>query len=65
MHTEEGEKLAVIIKRAIADLELTMSEYDEIISQAYADGKIDPHENQLLNELQQLISEGIVKRVPG
>ena len=64
MHTDEGEKLAVLIKKAIANLELTTSEYDEIVTQAYSDGQIDPHENQLLTEMQELIAHGILKRVP-
>ena len=64
MCTKEGEKLAALIRRAIADMELSMSEYDEIVTQAYADGIIDHHENRLLSELQQLIAEGIIKRVP-
>lgn len=64
MYTEEGEKLAALIEKAITDLELTMSEYDAIVHQAYADGEIDPHEDQLLKEMQDLIAHGIIKRVP-
>jgi hypothetical protein len=63
--TEEGRKLEQLIKRAIADLELTTSEYEEIMEQAHADSHIDADEQRLLHELQQLIMDGVVKRVPG
>jgi DnaJ-domain-containing protein 1 len=62
---EEGHKLQKLIKQAIADLELTTSEYEEIMAQAHSDGQIDPDEARLLHELQELISDGTVKRVPG
>ncbi len=62
--TEEAKKLEAIILRAIDDLELTTSEYDEIMTQANADGRIDPDEAHLLNELQRLIDDGVVRRVP-
>ena len=64
-HPEEGHKLKKLIKKAIADLELTTSEYEEIMAQAHADGQVDEDEQQLLHELQELISNGTVKRVPG
>jgi len=64
LYTEEGGKLAVLIEKAIAAQELTTTEYDEIITQAYADGEIDPHEDQLLKEMQDLIAHGIIRRVP-
>jgi DnaJ-domain-containing protein 1 len=60
----ESNKLEELILRAIDDLELTKSEYEEIMAQANADGKIDPDEAHLLTELQRLINEGVVKRVP-
>ena len=65
MHTDEGHKLEKLIKKAIADLELTTSEYEEILAQAHADGQTDPDEANLLHQLQQLIADGAVKRVPG
>jgi hypothetical protein len=64
-HSKEGLKLEQLIKKAISDLELTMSEYEEIMAQAHGDGHIDEDEQRLLHELQQLISDGVVKRVPG
>ena len=63
--TEEGKKLAEVIKKAIDDMEITASEYEEIISTAHADGHIDPDEERLLHELHQMIADGTVKRVRG
>ena len=64
-HTEEGHKLQTLIKKAIADLELTTSEYEEIMTQAHSDGHVDADEQRLLHELQALIADGTIKRVPG
>jgi hypothetical protein len=64
-HTEEGHKLEKLIKKAIADLEITMSEYEEIMAQAHADGHVDDDEQRLLHELNALIADGTIKRVPG
>ena len=61
----EGKKLAVLIKKAIDDLELTTTEYQEILAQANADGVIDGEEQKLLQQLQQMVADGTVKRVPG
>ena len=64
-HTEEGRKLEALIKKAIDDSEITMSEYEEILAQANRDGHVDADEEMLLHELNELISNGVVKRVPG
>ncbi len=61
--TEEGIKLETLILKAIDDLELDDAEYQEIMAQANADGQIDPHEKQLLDKLQKLIDDGLVKRI--
>lgn len=61
--TEEGKKLEALILKAIDDLELDDAEYEEIMSQANADGQIDPHEKQLLEKLQKLIEDGVVQRI--
>ena len=63
--TEEGSKLAKLIKKAIDDLELTTAEYEEILAQANADGVVDPDEERLLRQLQQMVADGTVDRVPG
>jgi hypothetical protein len=62
---DTGEKLAQMIKKAISDCELTTSEYNEILALADEDGIIDSQEQRLLNQLQSLLSNGTVKRVPG
>jgi tellurite resistance protein len=56
--------LKAAIKRAIHDHEITSAEYHEILAIAEADGKIDPEELALLRELQHLIENGSVVRVP-
>lgn len=63
--SESATKLVTMITKAIEDGELTNSEYDAILAQADADGVIDPQERSLLTELQELISNKSVKRVPG
>jgi tellurite resistance protein len=42
-----------------------MTEYQEILTQANADGIIDAEEQRLLRQLQAMIEDGTVKRVPG
>ena len=63
--TEEGAKLQKLIKKAIDDLELTTAEYEEILAQVHADGVVDDEEQRMLDQLQELIANGTVKRVPG
>jgi len=60
-----SEKLAQLIKKAINDLEITASEYQQIIDQVHADGHVDAGEQKLLQELQALIANGTITRVPG
>ena len=62
---ETGGKLAELIKKAISDCEVTSSEYDQIFALANEDGVIDSQEKSLLSQLQDLISNGTVKRVAG
>jgi hypothetical protein len=65
MLTKSGKKLDEIIKKAIDDQVITNSEYEEIIALANEDGVIDAHERVLLQQLNDLISEKSVKRIPG
>jgi hypothetical protein len=60
-----NEKLAQLIKKAINDLEITTSEYQQIIEQVNADGYVDAGEQRMLQELQTLIANGTISRVPG
>jgi hypothetical protein len=62
---ESGAKLADMIKKAIRDCEVTTKEYNQILAIANADKHIDSQEQQLLNQLQQLLANGTVKRVAG
>jgi hypothetical protein len=65
MLSKEAEKLKTMIDKAIEDHELTTTEYEKILALANADMKIDPQERQLLAQLQELLTSGVVKRVPG
>jgi hypothetical protein len=60
-----GEKLLKVIKKALDDHELTMTEYQEILAQAGEDGVIDSEEQRLLGQLHEMIANGAVKRTPG
>ncbi|MFZ0614017.1 MAG: hypothetical protein WAM73_17385 [Desulfobacterales bacterium] len=60
-----GQKLADVINKAIADCEVTSSEYDEILATAHADSKIDAMEQKLLGQFQVMIANGTIKRIPG
>jgi Asp-tRNA(Asn)/Glu-tRNA(Gln) amidotransferase B subunit len=61
--TRESDKLLKLINEAIADGVITGKEYHEILAQAAADGREDPEELALLQNLQEMISNGTVKRV--
>jgi hypothetical protein len=62
---ETGSKLNEMIKKAIRDLEVTTSEYEEILRQANEDGQIDSQEQNQLKQLQDMIANGTIKRTPG
>jgi hypothetical protein len=55
--------VAEMIKKAIADCELSTSEYTEIMKIANEDQHIDSQEQNLLNQLQSLLANGTIKRV--
>ena len=55
--------LKSLINHAISDLEITPTEYQQIMDLAQADGIIDKEEKALLSQFQQMISNGTVKRV--
>lgn len=61
--SDSAVKLAEMIKKAIADCELSTSEYNEIMKIANEDQHIDSQEQSLLNQLQALLANGTVKRV--
>jgi hypothetical protein len=61
---ETGGKLAEMIKKAIEDGKLTNSEYERILALAEADGVIDHQEKRLLTQLQEMLTDKSVVRVP-
>ena len=61
---ETGGKLAELIKKAIKDGKLTNTEYDVIMMQADEDGHLDAQEKNLLRQLQELLANKSVVRVP-
>ena len=62
---ESGKKLSDLIKHAISDCELTQTEHDQILALASEDSHIDSQEQALLKQLQDLLSNGTIKKVPG
>jgi len=63
--SDSAGRLADMIKKAIADCELSTSEYDEIMQIANEDQHIDNQEQKMLSQLQSLLANGTVKRVKG
>lgn len=61
---ETGGKLAELIKKAIDDGKVTNSEYERILAVAEADFVIDAQEKKLLAQLQEMLSNKTVVRVP-
>ena len=62
---ESGKRLIELIEKACDDLEITTSEYKEIMSAAGEDSLEDGQEKSLLSQFHQMISNGTIKRVPG
>jgi hypothetical protein len=54
-----------LINKAIDDHELSNTEYELILALAHADGVIDPQERGLLALLQDMLSDGSIKKIPG
>ncbi|MFH1217161.1 MAG: hypothetical protein V1706_11735 [Pseudomonadota bacterium] len=63
--SQSATSLKALIHHAISDLEVTHSEYQEIMMMANDDGVIDKEERSLLAQFHEMISSGIVKRVQG
>ncbi len=62
--TKGAKDLREVIDKAMADHRITKAEYDMIIHQATEDGHIDPQEQALLRELQEMIADKSIKLVP-
>jgi len=54
--TKKGQNLADVIRKAIEDSVITITEYEEIMSVASQDGILDKHEEALLRQLNDLIA---------
>lgn len=62
-YSESAGKLRKMIEKAIEDHKITRDEMDTILHIASEDGHIDPHEQALLNQLQEMIENKTVKFV--
>lgn len=60
-----GHRLADMIRHAMDDLEITGTEYRQIMEEANRDGHIDAAEAALLAQFHAMINDGTVKRVRG
>ncbi|NQU88620.1 MAG: hypothetical protein HQ541_22985 [Mariniphaga sp.] len=61
MISESAQRLKIMIEKAIEDHKITRDEYDQIIHIATEDGHIDRQEQVLLQQLQEMIENGMVK----
>lgn len=61
--SESAARMKEMIKHAIEDGELSTAEYEKIMAIADEDRHHDEQEKRLLRELQEMISNGTVKRV--
>lgn len=52
-----------LINHAISDLEITPSEYQQIMDHAHEDGHIDKEEQVLLAQFHAMLNNGTIKRV--
>lgn len=62
---ESGAKLSEMIKKAIRDLEVSDTEFDQIMAVANEDGHVDSQEQALLSQLHAMLANGTIKKVPG
>jgi len=62
---DSGKRISEIIKHAIDDGQITTSEYEKILAIANEDMHIDAQEKRQLQELQELLANKTIKRVPG
>jgi tellurite resistance protein len=62
-YSESAQQLRKMIEKAIDDHRITLEEMDTILNIVSADGHIDPHEQALLNQLQEMIENRTVKYI--
>ena len=61
--SESASQLKKMIEKAIEDHQITRDEYDQILHIATEDGHVDRHEQSLLEQLQEMIENKMVKIV--
>jgi len=57
--------LKELINHAISDLEITPSEYEQIMNFAHDDSHLDKEEKALLAQFHEMLNNGTLKRVRG
>lgn len=62
-YSESAGRARKMIEQAIADNKITRAEMDTILNIVSEDGHIDPQEQALLNQLQQMIEDKSVKYI--
>ncbi len=62
--SESAMRLKIMIEKAIEDHQITRGEMDKIMAIATEDSHIDPQEQALLNQLQEMIENKGVKVIP-
>ena len=62
-YSESAGSARKMIEQAIADNKITRAEMDTILNIVTEDGHIDPQEQALLNQLQQMIEDKSVKYI--
>ena len=60
-YSESAGRLRIMIEKAIEDQRITRAEMDMILHIAVEDGHIDPHEQALLSQLQEMIENKTVR----
>jgi hypothetical protein len=62
-YSESAGRLRIMIEKAIEDEKITRAEMDSILNIVTEDGHIDPHEQALLNQLQEMIENKTIKYI--
>jgi tellurite resistance protein len=63
VYSESAGRLRKMIEKAIDDHKITRAEMDTILHIAAEDGHIDPHEQALLSQLQEMIENRTVRYI--
>ncbi|MEW5909217.1 MAG: hypothetical protein AB1659_05400 [Thermodesulfobacteriota bacterium] len=63
--SQSAGKLKELINHAIADLEITPKEYQDIMDLAQNDSILDKEEKALLSQFHQMLGNGTITRVRG